>query len=156
MIKQAFVYLLERKCKDKELKNYFIKNAEYFKEKKINLLDSIMMAQRENTIKRACHENCIDISESYDDLKWYIGYCSTKHIFYPIFHSWLVNDVGEVIDTTLILDKQKKEFKNRLNNKYEFYLPYEYFGIEYDKHDDIITDINPNWEKTLSKMEGRM
>ena len=69
---------------------------------------------------KLCYKNCVDAILSRSDLHYCEGYGIDKDLPIPLYHAWLVNDKGEVIDPTW-LKKRKTIYLGVVFNK-EFVL----------------------------------
>lgn len=66
---------------------------------------------------KACYKNCIDAILSHSDLHYCEGYGFDQDLPILLYHAWLVNDKGEVIDPTW-LKKDKTIYLGVVFNKY--------------------------------------
>ena len=66
--------------------------------------------------KKSCYMNCQEIASNVYDVSYYEGYVSLGNV--DIEHAWLVNEDGEVIEPTIILEP------------YSFSLIEGYFGVK--------------------------
>ncbi len=54
----------------------------------------------ERGIPKNCYYNCLELLRKHRDLTYCEGYAFTEDLPLPLFHAWLVNSKGEVIDPT--------------------------------------------------------
>lgn len=158
MNKTKFEKYIIKNLKDTELRNLVVKNSKFFKSDRVDVLESIRMAQWENTEITNCHENCQKVfSDGYRDLRLFNGFVTYEHNFYPIYHTWIVCR-NKIIDPTYIIDDQKKNRlakKFKLNNKYDFNPRLEYYGFDEPKIIDRLYETNGNWINELTKIQAR-
>jgi len=145
------------KCENQELKNLVIKNSKFFSADKLDVLESIRMAQWEDTEITSCHRNCGQV-DHYSDLTLFNGFATYEHNFYPIYHSWIVNRHGKVIDPTYIIRDQKRDRllrKYKYNNKYHFDQATEYFGFDENKILNRLHEVDEKWYSYLHNIQAK-